>query len=244
MPGEIEALAPSAQPTSRRELAKEERRGRIVAAAHDLLREVGIDELSMKQVAARAGLSLSTVYNLFGSKQAVLAVVFDLDLQTYAALVASAPSADALERILDCIDLAADLYEADPGFYRAMMWRSAGGAGDPFLNAALREPRHRFWRKMIADAAAEGRLSPFVDPAVLGALIVQIFNGVLVDWIAGVISLDAFRAEAKFGFCVALSAFAAEADARRLRDRVEALQDVLSASRSEASSPERVQAAG
>ena len=57
---------------SRREEAKAERRHRIVTAARDLIRETGDTGLSMRAIAARANVSLSTPYNLFGSKGAIL----------------------------------------------------------------------------------------------------------------------------------------------------------------------------
>jgi AcrR family transcriptional regulator len=224
----LERPAPEA---TRREQAKSERRGRIVEATCALLREVGIEDLSMKMLAARAEVSLSTVYNLFGSKQAVLATVFDLDLLKYAQLVGEARSQDALERIFDSVDIAAELYRGDPGFYRATMWRWLGGGADPFLNAALREPRIQFWRAMIAHAVAEGLLKPSADPAVLAALVVHIFGGVLADWIAGEITVDQLRTEAKFGFAIAFSPFAAPAAASRLRERIDSLHQTLSLER-------------
>jgi AcrR family transcriptional regulator len=230
---ESDVLDRVVQPTSRRERGKDERRGRIVDAACDLLREIGIEELSMKLVSARAGVSLSTVYNLFTSKQAVLAAVFDRDLLRYQALVVAAPSADPLARIFDSIEIAAALYDADPGFYRATMWRWAGGAGDPFLNVALRQPRTRFWRRMIADAVAAGHLKPGADPAVLGALVVQIFAGVLADWISGEIGVDQLRLEATLGFAGALAPFATPHDAKHLRKRIADLHRQLSHARRE-----------
>ena len=226
---ESDVLAPVAQPTSRRERAKDERRGRIVDAACDLLREFGLEDLSMKMVSTRAAVSLSTVYNLFASKQAVLGAVFDRDLLKYQELVAAAPSGDPLERIFDSVEIAATLYRADPGFYRATMWR--WGGGDPFLDVALHQPRTRFWRKMIADAVRAGHLKPGTDPAVIGALVVQVFSGVLSDWISGAISVDQLRLEASFGFAAALAPFATKPDAKRLRGRIADLHRALSDSR-------------
>jgi AcrR family transcriptional regulator len=219
---------PTPRVASRREQAKDERRGRIVDAARDLLREVGFEALSMKLVSVRAGVSLSTVYNLFESKQAVLTVVFDQDLLRFRDLVAAAPSVDALERLFDSIEIAANLYRADPGFYRATMWRWGGGRGDPFLNAALHEPRTRLWRDMIADSIAAGQLKPDTDPAVLGALVVQIFSGVLSEWISGEITVDQLRMETTFGFAAALAPFATRSDAKRLREKVATLHRALS----------------
>ena len=62
---------------SRREEAKEERRRRIITAARDLIRETGDAGLSMRAIASRAQVSLSTPSNLFGSKRAILIAVLE-----------------------------------------------------------------------------------------------------------------------------------------------------------------------
>jgi AcrR family transcriptional regulator len=216
---------------SRRERAKRERRVRIVTATYDLLREVGVEDLSMKAVAARAEVSLSTVYNLFPSKQAILARVFDQDLARFEALVEAAPAQDVLARIFDALDIAADLYEADPAFYRATMWRRPAGGGALELQTTLREPRIRFWRNMVAAAVREGSLRRRTDPAVVAALMIQISGGVLSDWIAGDISIQGLRREIKLGFAAALLPFATGGAAPRLRAIVSRLHRELSAAR-------------
>jgi AcrR family transcriptional regulator len=223
----LTATLPAA-PTSRREEAKSGRRGRIVDTACALLREAGVDELSVKTIAARAGVSVSTVYNLFDSKEEVLANVSDLDLVQFEQRVAAALSQDALARIFDAIDIAAELYRADPGFYRAIMCRMPGGAGDPALSVALRAFRNPFWRAMVEAALAEGQLKPRTDPAVLATLLIQIFGGVLSNWVAGEITTDQLRAQARFGFAVALSAFASRPAAGRLRGQIDELHAALS----------------
>jgi len=228
---DLSLAAPPPPRISRREEAKSGRRGRIVDATCALLRELGAEELSVKMIAARAGVSVSTVYNLFESKEAVLASVFDLDLAQFEQRVAAARSEDALARVFDSIDIAADLYRADPGFYRAIMWRLPGGAGDPALSVALRAPRNRFWRAMVETAIRDGQLNPGTDPAVLAALLIQIFGGVLSSWISNEITTDQLQAEAKFGFAVALSAFATKAAAGRLRSQIDQLHAALSVCR-------------
>lgn len=215
---------------SRREQAKGERRARIVKAAYDLLREVSAQDMSMKALAARAGVSLSTVYNLFDSRQAILSRVFDQDLERFEQLVRAAPAEDALERIFAALDIAADLYEADPDFYRATMARHPRAA-DRELETAVREPRIAFWRTMTSAAVQEGWLRGDTDPAVVGALLIQITGGVLGDWVAGDISIPVLRREIKLGFAAALLAFAAPAAVPRLRRLVGDLHGELSRAR-------------
>src|SRR5688572_17423573 len=112
------------RPTSRRERGKDARRSLIVDAAYALLREVGVDDLSVKMIADRADVSAATVYNLFGAKGAVLAKVYERDFEGFIAKVASARSPSALDAIFVSIRVAVDLYRSDPSFYRGMSIRN------------------------------------------------------------------------------------------------------------------------
>src|SRR5690348_10668700 len=111
--------------TPRREIGKAERRHRIIEAAATLLRESGIDAVSMTQIAERARVSPATLYNLFQTKAAIFRQVFDLDLQAFQQQLARVPARDAIENIFAAIELAVTLYRRDPEFYRAMA--RAGG---------------------------------------------------------------------------------------------------------------------
>jgi AcrR family transcriptional regulator len=214
---------------SRREQAKSERRARIVDATHDLLREVGMDELTVKLVAERAGVSPATVYNLFGTKGAVLARVFELDLIGFQKLVDDAPSENALQRIFDAIAIAGDLYRQDPDFYRATMWSRPGGPEDDGeVASTVREPRTLFWTGMVERAITEGYLRPKTDARVLGVLMIQIAAGVLSDWVLEIISVDQLERETSFGFAVLLTHYATRDAAPGLRARVTALEQSLS----------------
>jgi AcrR family transcriptional regulator len=213
---------------SRREAAKGARRARVVDAARQLLREGGVEALSVKAVAARAGVSLSTIYNLFASKDAILTGVYDQDLLTFGALVSEARSADALERIFDALDIAAELYRADPAFYRAIMGRGAGGAPNAAREAWLEEPR-MFWSGLLAQAVEEELLRPGLDLAVLSVLMNQVLAGVVAHWISGQVTEQRFATEARFAYASLLSAFARGEAGLRLRKMIESCHRRLSA---------------
>ena len=215
--------------TTRREQAKAERRARIVAATYDLLSEVGRNALSMKMVAARADVAISTLYKLFNSKQAILSTVFDQDLERFKDRLARLASIDAVERIMDTVELATELYRADPKLQRALLWREPGPEADVGLDAALREPRIQFWRSLVNAAIDEGQLKTSTDASALATLLIHIFSGAIEDWIANAISLDQLRVETQFGFAVALSVFASSSVAPLLRQRVKILQRSLEA---------------
>ena len=60
---------------SRRELKKLATFESIVAGAKSLLEENGYESVTIESIAARADVSVGTVYNYFGTKRAILAVV-------------------------------------------------------------------------------------------------------------------------------------------------------------------------
>ena len=117
---------------SQRERGMAERRARIVEAARDLIRATGDTGLSMRALAERAGVSLATPYNLFGSKQAVMLGVLEADLAAFRAGLDAAGPGDPLRRLFDNVALAARFYDEDPGFYRAL-FTALAGAGGPEL---------------------------------------------------------------------------------------------------------------
>lgn len=225
---DIARLSAASPPISRREAAKGERRGRIVDAARDILREAGVEDLSVKAVAARAGLSLSTLYNLFASKDAILAGVNHQDVLAFAARVEEAHSGDSLERIFDAIDIAAERYREDPAFYRAILRRDSGAPPDPARDAALREPR-MFWRGLLTAAVEEGFLRPAADTEALNVLLNQILNGATWDWLLGRVSEARFADEAKLACACMLCAFARGEASLRLRKMIASLHRRLDA---------------
>jgi len=211
---------------SRRERGKDARRSRIVLAAAALLREVDIDEMSVKMIADRAELSPATVYNLFGTKAAVLLKVYEHELLVFERSVAETKAADALDAIFGAVTLVADLYRSDPRFYRSTMSTRDAGL-DPDMVMSAYRPRVAFWTKMVQAAVAEGLLVPDTNVERLGVLLIQISGGVLGHWGANIISIDALELETSYGFACTLSPFATDAARPGLWGRLRALETAL-----------------
>lgn len=206
----------------RREEAKDERRARIVAAARALMREIGVEAIAMKQVAARADVSLSTVYNLFESKEDVLARVFNEAFADYRTAVLERASAEPLQRFFDAVDIAAEFYSADAPFYRSSAWLVFA---DSSYKLSLQKPRFGFFRDLVVGAVEAGVLDRDTDAYLLGLMVVPMFSSPYQAWASGWISIDEFRARAKLGICIVLKGFAA----RRHRVRFENELPVLEA---------------
>lgn len=73
----------------------------LVQAALELIAEHGLDGLTLRQVAARAGVSRATAYREFGDKDRLIATVAQHEIQQMIAAVVAAvdPDADPVDRI-------------------------------------------------------------------------------------------------------------------------------------------------
>lgn len=220
-------MAQSAAPSGDwREAAKQARRARIVAAADALAREQGFEAVAMTAIAARAEVSPATLYNLFRSRSAILAAVFDADLAQFEHELAVRPAESGVERIFAAVELAAALYARDPDFYRAMPLSAHHGGG---LRPAIREPRIAFWQTQAAAARADGGLRAESDSALVGMMLAHLLAGVFQDWAAGAISARRLELEAAYGFALLLLPVANPDLAPALERRLTTLAAALAA---------------
>jgi AcrR family transcriptional regulator len=197
-----EGGAQGATPTGRREAGKTERKQRIIRAARQLIRETGNAGLSMRALAVRAGVSLATPYNLFGSKRAIVLAVLE-DVREFQHRFSSVQSVDPLERIFSAVDIAMDFYLGDPTFYKTL-WAAVFDTGDEVRDAILNPARHAFWQGLLDDAAAAGVLAPALDRTLLGRHLDSLFRAVMLDWVVGDIRPEALAATARMGYALIL----------------------------------------
>jgi AcrR family transcriptional regulator len=211
---------------SRREDAKAERRHRIVTAARDLIRETGDTGLSMRAIAARASVSLSTPYNLFGSKRAIVLAVLE-DIREFNERFARLGSADAIERIFQALSMSIRYYVEDPDFYRTL-WTGVFDMSGAAVRSALAMPeRDAFWLALVNAAAREGALSPGIDTGLLLRNLDLTFGAVMLNWVLGALSTDELEPAAALGYALALRGAAAPAWQARLATRIAEQQDRL-----------------
>jgi AcrR family transcriptional regulator len=210
---------------SRRERHKDERRARIIDAAYALLREVGVDELSVKMIADRADVSAATVYNLFGAKGAVLQKVYDRDFEGFAQKLEAAGSPSALDAIFDGMKIAADLYRSDPSFYRGM---SIGNPrAEPELVVSVQGPRRDLSRELLERAVKERDLVSGARLDLVNVAMLQMVGGAFASWCAELITVDEMEAQNCYGLARLLLGVARPAARGRLRARIAAAEAAL-----------------
>ena len=196
---------------SRREAGKAERRHRIIHAARELIRATGNAGLSMRALAARAGVSLATPYNLFGSKRAIVLAVLD-DVREFQDRFASLRSADPLERLFAAVDMAVAFYIADPQFYRTL-WAAVSDPSDDVRTEIYNWKRNEFWRNLVAEAAQAGAIAPNVNVELLFRTLDRCFGSAMLEWVVGELEADLLAPTIRYSWALILKG-AASADWR------------------------------
>jgi AcrR family transcriptional regulator len=224
-----DAVADDLLDVGRREQAKAERRSRIVRAARDLIRDTGDTDLSMRMIARRAGVSLTTPYNLFGSKRAVVLAVFE-DERDFVVRFARLSAANAIDRIFDAHDLAISYFIEDPDFYRTL-WKAllnTQGADSTGLATPERLERNRAaWRALIEAAQDEGLTDTMVTSDTLERALSNAANGAMLAWAIGALPTRALGPTAALGYALALRGAATPAGAAILQARILRCQEML-----------------
>ena len=172
---------------SRREEAKTLNRARICAAAEAIIRQDGIAGLTMRRLAERAGVSLRTPYNLFGSKTDVLIALLDEAEFQLAPLHAARSESSAITHLLGTLAKIEAFVSGDEEYYRgiyeAIMTSDHPEARSTAVNRGV-DGLHL----LIAQAVANGELAPETDSRSLGRHLAITLLAVLGMWGAGFFS--------------------------------------------------------
>jgi AcrR family transcriptional regulator len=146
------------------DLRREKRRGAMLAAAHELFLEQGYDAVSLSDVVARSGGSLSTLYGLFGNKRGLLRAViqdqFERDMRELDGLISKGSSPEEL--LLD-IAQGTQEYLTAPDMVRFMRFVIGESLRSPEFGQKFFENVHITFTKRYAGLLsrwdAEGLLS-------------------------------------------------------------------------------------
>ncbi len=168
---------------SKRERNRVEQQARILDAAHGLFSGHGFDDVSMSDVAVKAGVARATVFNHFGSKRALVEAITGEVMAHYEAMLENALDHDAIS----VPDLVRALFEQmgtgieeDPRFYRGV-FREIANLQQGFEEHAAPEALAKLLRKgqdcdeLSADYRTDDLARAF------GALA----NGTITGWLYG-----------------------------------------------------------
>lgn len=170
----------------------------------------GMASLTMRALAKEASLSVTTLYNLFGAREDIVAALIDDAIDHMdEALEREAPLADPIERCRAVVTVSIRYIHENEGMFRPMLLaqqRALGTATGP--GASKREGisgrAARMQSVAIEEAMTVGLLTRGLDPLVLGRQIYHGYELALIQWLSGEVDLATFEARALYGLYIAL----------------------------------------
>lgn len=194
---------------SRREEAKAERRRRIILAARDLIKETGDAGLSMRAIAARAGVSLTTPYNLFGSKRAIIIALLE-DVREFHERFSQLHGVGAVDRIFHAVSITLTYLAEDPEFYRTL-WTEALRFDSKELRSEMQSPqRYGFWWALLDEARGEGALLAGTEIDPLLRALDGVYVAAMLAWVLGAIDIGEIEPHVSYGYALTLRGAASE----------------------------------
>ena len=212
-----------------REVNIEGRRQRILEAARSLIAAGGMPALSMRKLAAEAGLSVTTLYNLYGVRDEILqAVIEDAVDRIVLILDAEAPLEDPLERCRAVITVSVAHLAENEAIYRPMVVADYEGvSGGPYADRRLAHRAAGMQREGIEQAIALGLLHPTLDPERLAEQIYHGYDLASGQWAYGLLDAAGFEARALYGMYLVLLAVAKDDTRPQLESHLRDLQRKL-----------------
>ena len=191
-----------------RTLNKERRKQRILGAARGIVVAEGVAGLSMRKVARAAAVSVTTLYNLFGSKEDIrIALCGDL-LDGIDRELARTPLERPIERAEAVITVGVAHLVSDEEVMRTALLASAHAPAEPDPARPRAEEMQRVAFQAAMDA---GLLRDDLRVELLAAEVYQGFLQAGLRWAIGELDAAGFRDKALYSLYVCLLSAATEA---------------------------------
>ena len=202
---------------SKRTLEMNRRRDRILDSARKLIGEQGYAHLTMRSLAEASGVTVPTIYNLIGNKDAVLgATIHDGTLRFWESTRRSSNPISILERIVNEL-------LGQPAYYRPVLRALLnGGASD-----AMAELDGLFYAHLIDSLEAmveRDELERWIDCRILAERLLANLYGATSDWATGTLSDEALPGVAAYDACLTLAGVSTEKTRARFQARARKLQ--------------------
>ena len=216
----MEQGAATTGPISGHSLGKMRRRGAILDAVRGIMAQTGEAGLTMSALAARAGVSPATPYNLFGSKQAILRAVYEEDVREFFARFDRHASTVPLDRVFDLADLTVEHWQSAPEVYKALLTVLSRNAGSD-VGGDCWSPARSHARRLVGALGETGALVPGASIEAISRQLIRIVKSVSQEWVDGEVTLDQARNELNLAFGIVLTGFLTPAAAAALKTILE-----------------------
>lgn len=179
---------------------KAERRARIQKAARELVATRGYEGLTMRELAQAARVAVPTLYNLFGSKDAIL--VAELEAQALEIAAHLPDGGDSyFARGMAAFETGMLLVEKAPDLYRAVMQMFLTSPESAGMRRRLEEGYIAIMASNLRAAKAAGQLADWAEPDTVARHMFALYMAAFLAWGCGELDQAGFRAAALSGVC-------------------------------------------
>ena len=192
----VEAVAKQDSPKVRkprktmgvRELSKQESQHKIMVAARELFAELGYDRATLRQIAAKAGLTVGALFNHVTDKRDLIYLIFNEDVSTVvdAALSAPRPYQSFAAKLHSIAEHYYRLFASEPVLSKILLTEvvvmSPGMHLDRYLE--LRNKLLAGYAGLVAQGQEAGELKSYESPEVVSRYIFVVFAASIRWWLA------------------------------------------------------------
>jgi AcrR family transcriptional regulator len=197
---------------------QERTRAHVLVAAGQLIAGDGVDGLSMRRLAERAGVSVGTIYNQFGDRDGVLVAFVSQGLDELELRLDAEPTAGPLDTTRLIFEALDDTIAESVDIWRPVFaviksnpdLAGLGQVGDRFIAIVEHD---------LAKAAADGMFTNEIDVGTLAGHIFITRMTRLEKWAVGTIDWAEYRSSSRLGLELSLAAVLAEPHALDARVR-------------------------
>ncbi|MFA7586957.1 MAG: TetR/AcrR family transcriptional regulator [Novosphingobium sp.] len=199
------------------------RRAQIMQATLDLIAARGYDTVTMDELAAASQVTKKTLYDIYGSKQAVVAQAVALRLDGLAESLEQDLSGDGLARLLAMVDKTCDAVLETPELSRALATRLVRSADEFHLTRFF----DRLHRAAIEQMKTERQIQPWanVDFTVRSMMFDQI--AVQSMWAGGNVGDDQYPGFARLSALRIITPLARASLRKHIVEQIRTMQQEL-----------------
>ncbi|WP_437577748.1 TetR/AcrR family transcriptional regulator [Sorangium sp. So ce887] len=162
------------------------RRRDLLEAAYSLIAEKGLEGLRTRDIAARAGVNISTLHYYFGTKDALLVAIVEHVTDKFGKERAPGPAgpADALAGLRAHLESAWRSFQDNPHLATVLQELSLRARRDPAARMAFRAV-HKEWNlaveHLVRQGVRGGQLRSDLDPRAAAAVVTSFIIGAMIQ---------------------------------------------------------------
>jgi AcrR family transcriptional regulator len=206
------------------EVNKAERRGKILAAARKLISRGGVEALTLRDLAAAASVSVPTVYNLIGGRQAVLSALMGDTFTRIAARLGAANATGLVERALALCEAGWTELLAEPDYFRGIMRAFLVADENLAVRREVDAANVGLMAGILTLAQSEGELVDWCDPEVVARTLWAHYVVCMLGWASRDLSDEELPACATYGLSTILYGLARGEAQRKLEKLIRSSQ--------------------